>query len=220
MATITEIRTHRHGSKRRQLFIDGELWRCVSSEVVSAAELREGDDVEPSSLRVTFAELEPRFAKERALRLLSFKDRSRAGLIERLTDDGYPPDVAERAVADLQRMGFVDDDRFAAAYARTLVEIKRFGRSRVLRELERAGIEPAVAADAAAEALPPDREVTTALAMARTTARRSGSSVDKVAARLVRRGYRPGVALTAARSAFDELRDGASDVPGDDWDGA
>lgn len=220
MATITEIRTQRHGSKRRQLFVDGELWRCVSSEVVAAAELHEGDDVEPASLREAIAELEPRFAKERALRLLSFKDRSRAGLIERLTDDGYPQEVAEGVVADLQRMGFVDDDRFAAAYARTLVEIKRFGRSRVLRELERAGIEDSVAAGAVAEALPEETEDLAALVIARSAACRSGSSVDKVASRLMRRGYRPGIALNAARAAFDELRDGACEGTGDDWGGA
>jgi regulatory protein len=219
LARVTEIRSERRGSKRREVHLDGEPWRSVSSEVIAAMSLCEGDEVDPGALCASLAELEPRVAKERALRLLSFKDRSHDGLVARLVEDGYPHDVSEAVTVDLERLGFVDDARYAEAFARTLVGIRNMGRSRAIRELVHAGIGEELALTAVDDALPADREIEAALAIARSAAARTGATLDKVAARLMRKGYRPGIALTAARTAMGERSHEDQDPPGDDaWE--
>ena len=215
MSLLTEIRTTRHGSKRRQLMLDGEPWRVASSEALALAGLAVGDEVEPADVDDRLSAVEPAAARERAIRLLTFKERSTAGLIERLESDGYPRDVATSVVSDLARIGLVDDDRFAHMLARTITQVRGLGRSRALRELTAAGISPELAEAAVDEALPPDAEFEAARRMADAAARRSGATVDKVAGRLLRRGYRPAVALSVARAAVEAAVRGS----GDDIDG-
>jgi regulatory protein len=200
---LTDIRTPRRGSKLRQLMLDGEPWREACSEAIARIDLTVGADVEPAELEQALAEIEPTCARERAIRLLTFKERSTAGLTDRLTDDGYPPEVARNVVADLARIGLVDDERFAHMLARTVTKVRGLGRSRALRELLAAGIEPELAQTAVDEALPPDEEAETARRLAEAAARRPGATVDRVAGRLLRRGYRPAVALSAARAAVE-----------------
>ena len=52
-------------------------------------------------------------AKDRALRLLGVRWRSREELRARLARIGFDAEEIERALADLERVGLVDDERFA-----------------------------------------------------------------------------------------------------------
>jgi len=212
--TITGLRAPRRGSKLRLIELDGEPWRGASSEAIAKAGLAEGDEVTTDELDRALGEADPACARERALRLLSYKDRSSSGLRARLEDDGYPAAIAREVVADLERIGLVDDARYAASYARNLVEIRRFGRSRALREMTSAGIPAEVAGEALDDVLDADAEAATAAALATVAARRSGATVDKVAARLLRRGYSPRIALAAARDAIESAPAADSD---DSW---
>jgi regulatory protein len=203
VAVLTDIRTPHRGSKLRQLMLDGEPWRDVCVDAIRRLSLETGADLDPRELKAALDEAEPECARERALRLLTYKERSAAGLTARLTDDGYPPEVAHAVVSDLARCGFVDDERFAHAFARTLTRVRGLGRTRALRDLESAGIAPDLALIAIDEALPPDAEAESAAHLARTAAARPGATVDRIASRLLRRGYRPAVALAAARTALE-----------------
>lgn len=203
MSVLSDIRTSRRGSKLRQVFLDGEPWREASSEALAQAGLHVGDEVDAADVETRLAAVEPVAARERALRLLTYRERSVATLEARLIDDGYPPEVARAVVADLCRVGLVDDERFAHSLARTLTQARGLGRARVLRELAQAGIWEELALVAADEALPQEAEIEAAERLAARAAARSGATVDKVAARLLRRGYRPAVALAAARAALD-----------------
>jgi regulatory protein len=188
VALVTDIRSRR-GSRRRQLYVDDQEWRTVSADVVRDLGLSVGH-IEPlDELSAHLDAAEPRLARDRALRLLTYRDRSIADLTGRLTDDGYPSEVAERVVGDLLRVGLVDDARFAASTARVLATIRGFGRLRILRELDAHGIDPEMAAEAVGEALPEDLELESALRLARAMAARPGADVSRVAARLARTGF-------------------------------
>jgi regulatory protein len=217
VAILTEIRAPRRGSKVRELMLDGEPWRVACSAAVAKLGLAVGVDVDPTELEARLAAVEPVCAREQALRLLTFKERSVAGLSGRLTDEGYPEAVSRLVVNDLVRIGLVNDDRFARAFARTLTHVRGLGRTRALRELAQAGIADDLALRAVDEALPLEDEAATARRLAEAAASRPGATVDKVAGRLLRRGYRPGVALGAARAALESAgRQGAED---DGWTG-
>jgi SOS response regulatory protein OraA/RecX len=194
VALLDDIRPPRRGSRARVLYLDGEPWRTTSIEIVRALDLRVGLITDPADLEHAIGAEEPARARERALRLLAFRDRACDELRTRLAQEGYPPPVAAAVVADLARVGLLDDARFAASMARVLVDVRGYGRARVLRELEARGVDPSVATEATAEALPEQVEAESAL-------------------RLARKGFRPALALSAARQALDDAgRDESPDL--------
>jgi regulatory protein len=148
---------------------------------------------------------QPSLARAKALRLLNYRERSISELAARLTGDGYPDSVATRVVGDLAASGLVDDDRFAHALARQLLEIRGLGRRRALTDLAAKGVDAEVAARAVDELVSVSDDVARAEEMARQLAPRLGGSVDRIAGRLVRKGFPTGVALRAARDAADAV---------------
>lgn len=218
MATITDIRSSGPARRRRLIVIDGDPWRETPSRLAALLGLSVGDEVDLCDLSERISTEEPRMARERAIRLLTARERSRSGLTSRLIEDGFSSEVARSIVDDMARTGLIDDERFAHALARTLANTRSAGRARIARELRDAGIEETVADAALEEALPPGDEIAAARRLASAAATRSGATVDKVAARLVRRGYRPALALAEAERAIgdadaaidpDRVRDGS-----------
>jgi regulatory protein len=214
VALISGIVAPRRGSRRRVLHADDQEWRSTSADVVKAIGLREGH-VEPlDDLSDRLDAVEPRLARERAYRLLAYRDRTARELRERLEEDGYPSPVGAALVADLVRVGLVDDDRFARTTARTLATIRGFGRVRIVRELEARGVDPSLAVAATTDALPLEDEEASALRLARALASRPSADVARVATRLARKGFAPAIALRAARQALADGPDGdAPDLP-------
>jgi len=192
--------------------IDGDAWRDVASAVANQLGFEVGDEVELEDVesRIDAAEI-PR-AREKAIVLITARERSRAGLAQRLVDDGYSRAVAESTAGDLERIGLVDDERFAHAMARTMANARGKGRSGIARELRMAGVSEEIATEALDAALSTDDEYASARALADSAAHRSGATVDKIASKVARRGYRLPLALTVAREALEALSVNA-DVP-------
>ena len=126
-------------------------------------------------------------------------------LVEKLTRDGYPDEVARGVSADLEASGLVDDERFAHALAWQLLEIRGLGRRRVLWDLAAKGVHPDLAAAVVDELVSVSDDERHAREMAARLAARLGGGVDRVASRLVRKGFPTGVSLRAARDAVDAL---------------
>lgn len=86
-----------------------------------------------------------------ALKMLGRRELSESQIRQRLVRKGHAEDDIDEALRRLKEERAVDDRRVAEAIARTEVVIKRRGRSRVLRQIEQAGIPSSVARDAVAE---------------------------------------------------------------------
>lgn len=203
VVTVTDIRRCGPAFRRRTIVLDGDGWRDIPAGLLPLIAIEVSDQVDVDKLAERIDAAEPGLARERAIRLITAKERSRAQLSRRLVDDGFSQTVADATVEDLARIGLVDDERFANALARTLARARGAGRARIARELREAGVDQQVASDALDTALDADAERDAALLLAASAAARSGATVDRVAARLVRRGYRPPVALSAAREAME-----------------
>jgi regulatory protein len=125
--------------------------------------------------------------------------------VDRLERAGLDADVVERAVADLERVGLVDDD----AFARELVAARTNGRfegDRAVRAALRAkGIDPGLAERSIEEA--GLDEQTRAEELARRRAPRLANlpperAYGRLVSLLQRRGHGYAVAATAARRAL------------------
>jgi regulatory protein len=75
-----------------------------------------------------------------ALRLLGRRELSEVQLRQRLARRGHPESDVDDAIARLKAERALDDERVAAAIARTETAVKRRGRLRVKRQIESAGI--------------------------------------------------------------------------------
>jgi regulatory protein len=87
-----------------------------------------------------------------ALKMLARRELSEAQVRQRLIRRGHPPEDVDAAIDRLAREHAIDDGRVADAIVRTQALGKSRGRARVQREIERAGIAPAVAREALARA--------------------------------------------------------------------
>jgi len=219
MALVTDIKVVRRGSKRRVIELDHSEWRETSSEVLASLGVSAGHITLEEELTEAIDAAELRCARERTLRLLAYRERSAAELRSRLLEDGYSEPTADSVVGDMLRTGLVDDERFAGMMARLLTQIRGMGRSRAMRELVSKGVDPELARAALEETLPAEAELEAAAKLAHALAARPTATVDRIAARLARKGYSPAIALRAAKEAFSSLERDTPDHDGEFDDG-
>jgi len=146
-------------------------------------------------------------AKDRALRLLAVRWRSREELRRRLTRAGFEPEDVDRALDDLEAAGLVDDERFAQEVVRHEAGSRRSGSRAILTRLRRDGVDPATAEQAVAGA-GDEEDRACDLAMARMS--RLASLPPEVASRrvfglLLRRGYGAATAREATSAALSAV---------------
>ena len=95
-------------------------------------------------------------AVETALRALRFRDRTTAELDARLEQRGVGEAEREQALETLERIGYVDDERFARSRAERLAE-RGSGDALIRDDLERRGVAAEIV-DAVLSELEPERE--------------------------------------------------------------
>lgn len=129
-------------------------------------------------------------ARERALRLLAVRARSRREVEERLRRSGFSEEAVREAVASLEARGYLDDRTFARELASSRLRGRPVGRMRILHDLIRRGIEPREAEEALEAALEgeaAESELERAIRAARSRLRHVPTDWDeKSVARMVR----------------------------------
>jgi regulatory protein len=121
---------------------------------------------------------------EVAARALRRRDRSRQDVDVRLRKAGVGDADRAEAIERLERIGYLDEDRFARSRASTLAE-RGHGDAAIRADLEQQGV-AAEAAEAAVAGLEPEHERAAALV------ERLGASA-RTAGRLLRKGFAPEV---------------------------
>lgn len=148
-------------------------------------------------------------AKDRALRLLGARARSREELRRRLRQAGYPEEETEAALADLERVGLIDDGAFAAEVVRWKLDRQGYGHRAALTTLREKGVPREVAERAVAEAGWEEDEEARAeeVAMARLPRLSSldrGTAYRRLLGFLLRRGFDPEVVRTVCSRLLDD----------------
>ena len=148
----------------------------------------------------------PKSCHERALGLLAVRPRSRRELERRLLGARFEPDEVEDVLVRLERVGLVDDEAFARQFAEHRFGSRKEGSRAVMQGLRAAGIAPSLAETVAQDAQGDDEERAADLARSRVP-RLAGVPAEKAFARLssllMRRGYGPEIARSAARKALE-----------------
>jgi regulatory protein len=125
------------------------------------------------------AELEDKVlarARNTAYRLLTYRPRSRAELMQKLADKGFDGTVIGTVVDYLERMGYINDRQFAEQWASGRVRLRGFGRRRIEQELRNKGVGRDAITEAFAQVFGDETELETA----RSAAAKKISSLNSI----------------------------------------
>ncbi len=141
-------------------------------------------------------------AYQEALRLLTYKQRTRKELSDRLARKGFSTKAVGEALARLASFGYVNDEEYARLWAAGAVERSRFGPIRIEMELRKRGIERDLARRAAGEAILDIGEEKLAREVLGAKVSREGLPGDgrdrrRLIGFLVRRGFTRSLAISA-----------------------
>ncbi len=144
--------------------------------------------------------------KDKALELVGRRPHFRQELRQKLLDRGFSDQEVESALADLGRLGLLDDLRNARDMAAGSLSRKGFGPRRMRYELQRRGVEEGVAHTVVSEIFEePDAE----LQRAREIVARGGSGPrsdrDRMARQLDRKGFSKSVILRVLEDMDSDL---------------
>ena len=196
------IATPSAGGRARVVSIGEHEVRTTSREALKTAGIKNGVHMTPAVLDRLLAQVETEAASTRAMRLLGHRERSRAELRDRLTEDGYPEPVARAVVDRMEELGLLDDERFAEAYVRTKMAAG-WGRDRIVRGLTSAGLDPERIAVLVEQEMPETAELDRALTMLPDEIPRERRDRERYMRRLISRGFSYDIARRALERRSD-----------------
>lgn len=146
MTTITQIVTQKRRANRVSVFIDGRFAFGCNVAVVARFRLRKGMSIDlPMIGKIEQSEIR-QDCFDAATRLLGQRLHSRSELMRKLSRrKDWSAELIEQVISELERLGYVNDTRFATAKALSLAQHKKHGQRRARAELLKAGVHSEVA---------------------------------------------------------------------------
>jgi regulatory protein len=137
---ITDIRPQQRTPQRDSVYVDRRYAFSLDRESTVKLGLRIGLELLPETLERIQGELARRHAMDAALRLLSYRGRSRKEIHDRLRRRGMSEDLIELTCNRLTELGLLNDEHFAEILTRDRIEFARKGSHQIRAELRRKGI--------------------------------------------------------------------------------
>lgn len=186
----------RCGKSRSIVKLESGLSFPLYSSELNKFDTKEGEDLSDGSLEIIMTQILPSRCIKRAMNLLQKKSYSEGELRNKLTEGGYPDNVADKAIEYVRSFGYIDDVRYAADYIRYHSSQGR-GKSRIRMELRGKGISDDSFEKAWNETeelgliAGTDEQICGLLAKKHFSPDMERADWDKIAAFIMRRGYSP-----------------------------
>ena len=133
---ISKIEPQKRHKDRVSVFIDGEFRFGLTKILALKYDLVEDREITEEEITSVLLQEEKEKIRERAFRLLGFRDRSVQEMKERLLRIGYDPDRVEETIRELVRDNTLDDRRFSRAFVDDYTNLKPKGNQFLRRELK------------------------------------------------------------------------------------
>ena len=140
MPQITAIKVNKKRPNRRSIFIDGQFAFTVSEGIFFQHNLEEGGEFSDKQIKELTTADEFDKAKQAAVNLLSYRPRSIKEVSNRLIHKGWNKDLADRVTGELVDKGYLNDEEFAAIFARDKAKNKCLGPVALKSELIKTGV--------------------------------------------------------------------------------
>ena len=150
--TVTRVAQQKKDPDRASVYIDDAFAFGLSVDLVIEAGLRKGATLTADAQRALLVRQEVYAAKASALAGLSHRARTAQEVRDALTRKGFDEAVAEDTVADLERLGLVDDAAYARQFVTSRFQARGYGPARLRQDLIKRGVARA-SIDAALDAL-------------------------------------------------------------------
>ena len=138
---ITEIEPQKHHKNRVNIYLDGAFAFGLNEETVIQQHLHEEDVITADMIDDILLVEERTRAREKALALLAYRARSIEEMSQRLKEKQYSERTIQRIIDDFVRVGLLDDEKFASAFAQTKMVQKPIGKRLLRQELLSRGIQ-------------------------------------------------------------------------------
>lgn len=119
-------------SKKIRVFIDEAYSFSLYSSDLLDYGLEEGMELPEELYHELLWELVFPRAKQKALTLLKFSDRTEAELFRRLSEDGYPHLIIQKLISYVSEYGYLNDERYASNY----IKQRKSSKSRMVLSAE------------------------------------------------------------------------------------
>ncbi len=208
---ITKIERQKKRPSRKSIFIDGSFAFGVSDDILLKLALHEGALLDEGMIEKIIASDHEETAKQKALRFLAIRPRSKKEIRDYLLRKEFSAEIAERVIERLESLTMLDDVAFARMVCRDALAKKPAGAKMLRQMLIRKGVPPPLIESVLAEFSTPESEFQMAVKAAeRQSARigRSSRQLDndhvkkKILDYLVRRGFAFDTALSATKELF------------------
>ena len=140
MPQITAIKVNKKRPNRRSIFVDGQFAFTVSEGIFFQHNLEEGGELPDKQIKELTTADEFDKAKQAAVNLLSYRPRSIKEVSKRLVHKGWNQDLADRVTGELVDKGYLNDEEFAAIFARDKAKNKCLGPVALKSELIKTGV--------------------------------------------------------------------------------
>lgn len=141
---VTKIEAYGGKSKFSKIFADGEYIISLPPELIARFSLKVGVQIDEAELKKLSEAALIRRARERLLYSLDRRLHSEKELRQKLRQN-YPPHIIDAAIAELTRLGLVNDEAFARAFAEQRLHVNKKGPYAIVSELVLKGVDKQVA---------------------------------------------------------------------------
>ncbi len=191
---VTKIEVQKKRTNRCNIYLDDEFAFGLDQDILLKFDLYKGRELSEADIEKILDSEEKKNAKDRAIKFLSYRDRSEKEIIDKLKEIGFHRDVIDCTLSELKRMKFIDDKRFAISFANTKMISKPVGEFLLRRELSAKGIEEEYIEQAVEQAYLEKDQETIALELAKNRWRRyknleSYKAKKRISDFLLRRGF-------------------------------
>ncbi len=199
---ITSLRTARSGAFIEVLAERRKLAMLMTRDVADLR-LRVGMSLADVSERALLLAAARAAAMALALNIVNQQAITSARMLQRLTRRGHTPGVCKDAIAELTRLGLIDDHQYAQSFVRSVMRTKPAGARLLTARLIQRGVPKDIAAKVVNEALAGVDQRSEAIRLAKARAERMPAKLEPDARRrrlfglLARRGFSPDVCFAA-----------------------
>ena len=137
---ITDIKLQEKRKDRFSIFLENEFAFGIHQDVLLKSGIARGDKLSQEKIDAILKLENARSAREKAMRLLAHRARSKKELCDRLGQAGFERQVVEETLSDMERLQLVNDAEFALMFARNRMITKPVGEFLLRRELQQKGI--------------------------------------------------------------------------------
>lgn len=136
---ITDIKQQVKDSKRVSIFIDNKFAFGISCVDALYYKLKTGDEISQEKYNKIIDETIFVKARDKALKLLGIRARSKKEIVDRLKSD-YSEEIIDRVIDVLEKYNYINDTAFAEMYAKEKFRMKGWSKKRIYFELRQKGI--------------------------------------------------------------------------------